>query len=761
VISVDQASLVLDGTPVVWAMGEFHYARYPANEWRTELLKMKAGGIDVIASYVFWIHHEEIEGHWDWSGRRNLRHFVCLCQELELKMIVRGGPWAHGECRNGGFPDWVAQNYKTRTDDCDYLAQVAHFYAEIGRQLTGLLWKDDGPVIGFQVENEFGGPGEYLATLKKIAVEAGIHVPVFTRTGWPVLESPVPDGDIFPAYGGYPIGFWDRGIEETALKYGTGYLMSLKRNPDLILQGDTAEAETDPTELDWPYLCCEIGGGMAVSYHRRVVVSPDDIGSLAMVKLASGNNLQGYYMFHGGANPDGLLTTLNETQATGYWNDSPVKTYDFQAPIGEAGQIREHYHILRRMHLFMRDFGSQLARMRAELPTQIPSGATDSATPRWSVRHDGNSGYIFVNNYQRYQEMPAKQDIQFDLELPSVSFVVPSEPVSIPANSYFFWPFNMDLQGVILRYATAQPICMIKDGQDTSYFFAETPGVKPTFSFVGSHMEVISWNGTAESLGNQTNLEVFPSGCYPAVIFDDTAGHRVNIFVLDEKDSLHLWKGPITGQERVVLCSASVLFDRDTLCLTSDDAQTEPVGFAIYPPVGSISQKGELLEGHLEGSFQRFDNIVPQASSVTVTTYLTAEGGSPRAIHMGSQGVAEQPEDSDFDQAMIWTLVLPSNAAIMSHPILRLEYVGDVARIYLDGNLISDNFYNGKPHEIDLSHYDPEIFTGNLELRILPLSSDAPIYLSPESTTACSGDSASCRLVACAVYELPRVVLGL
>ena len=47
----------------------------------------------------------------------------------------------------------------------------------------------------------------------------------------------------------------------------------------------------------------------------------------------------GYYMFHGGRNPDGKLTTLQESQATGYPNDLPVKSYDFNAPLGEFGQI--------------------------------------------------------------------------------------------------------------------------------------------------------------------------------------------------------------------------------------------------------------------------------------------------------------------------------------------------------------------------------------------------------------------------------------
>src|SRR5262245_4113116 len=62
VLAVDSRSLSLDGRPWLPVMGEFHYSRYPEDEWRGELLKMKAGGIDIAATYVFWIHHEETEG---------------------------------------------------------------------------------------------------------------------------------------------------------------------------------------------------------------------------------------------------------------------------------------------------------------------------------------------------------------------------------------------------------------------------------------------------------------------------------------------------------------------------------------------------------------------------------------------------------------------------------------------------------------------------------------------------------------------------
>ena len=72
-LTLDSRSLRLNGEPWVPVMGEFHFTRYPAGEWERELRKMKAGGIDIVATYVFWIHHEETEGEWNWSGRHDLR----------------------------------------------------------------------------------------------------------------------------------------------------------------------------------------------------------------------------------------------------------------------------------------------------------------------------------------------------------------------------------------------------------------------------------------------------------------------------------------------------------------------------------------------------------------------------------------------------------------------------------------------------------------------------------------------------------------
>ena len=144
-------------------MGEFHFSRYPPQYWEDEILKMKAAGVNVIATYIFWIHHEEIEGEFDWTGQRDLRHFVELCSQT--RHVCLCAPRSLGSRRKSQW--WPAglaakkQPENVRTNDPDYLAHVARLYREIALQLRGLLWKDGGPVIGAQLENEYSlhGPG--------------------------------------------------------------------------------------------------------------------------------------------------------------------------------------------------------------------------------------------------------------------------------------------------------------------------------------------------------------------------------------------------------------------------------------------------------------------------------------------------------------------------------------------------------------------------------------------------------------------------
>ena len=741
-LTVTRRSLYLNGRPWLPVMGEFHYARYPAAEWRDELRKMQTGGIDIIASYIFWIHHEEEEGIFDWAGQRDLNRFVRLCGEMGLTFAARIGPWCHGEVRNGGHPDWLMHKpLELRSDDPYYLHHVARFFGELASQLNGLLWKDGGPVIAVQCENEYGGPAEHLLSLKRLACDAGLDVPLYTRTGWPDLTTPMPLGELLPLYSGYADGFWDRSLEEMPKGYRNGFLFTSIRADAAIATDQLGERAVKENADDayYPHFGCEIGGGMERSYHRRIRIAPQDIAVSALLKIGSGNNLQGYYMYHGGTNPEGYLSTLQESQATGMWNDLPVKSYDFQAPLGEFGQLRPHYHLLRRLHLFLRDFGAQLAPMPSRLPVSQPAHADDHVTLRWAVRTDGRTGFLFVSNYQRLQPLPAKEDVRFELCLPEACLLLPDEPVTVPADTSFFWPFGLDLAGGRLIYATAQPVCCLV-AHGTQYFvFAETPGVPAEFKFDCASLEVETAQGEITEADGSVRVRRVSPGTDVAIHLRTAAGQPVAIVLLSEKQSLACWKGMLAGCERLFLTSAGLTLDGNTLRLVSTSASKLTVG--IFPSPGVLIADGQPVFGMPDGIFRQYAALQSEAPVVRAAWDQVQAAGSPRCIHNGSQGVAEAPTDADFEAAAVWRLRLPIGTDTARNLRLCICYQGDVARLYLNGVLLTDNFYNGNAFEVGLKRYAPAVYSGELLLKVLPLRRDAPLYLPQDAWPSGASDS--------------------
>ena len=321
---------------------------------------------------------------------------------------------------------------RMRSEDPRFLYYVERLYRQIFTQVQGLQWKDGGPIMACQFDNEYRGRGSYLMALKQMALRIGFDLPFYTRTGWPELSTPVPYGELLPLYGDYADGFWERSLEETAGNYYKAFNFKAFRSSTAIAteQFDYSSTTGESKAEAYPYFTCELGGGMMTAYHRRPYLYPEDAYSMALVKLGSGSNLLGYYMYHGGTNPDGL-TWLNEMQrtlATNY-NDMPVKNYDFQAPLGEFGQAYPHYYSLRPLHLFMNDYAELLAPMEARFPCEQDIAKGDDSHLRWAVREKDGSGFIFINNYERLQNLSAKRNVELEacgVKLPKLTIPVGS-----------------------------------------------------------------------------------------------------------------------------------------------------------------------------------------------------------------------------------------------------------------------------------------------------------------------------------------------
>ena len=123
--ALDNEDFLLDGKPFQIISGEIHYSRIPREYWRHRIQMVKAMGCNTIATYVFWNMHEFKEGKFDWTGDLNVRLFTELCAKNGLNVLMRVGPFAHGEIRNGGLPDWLyGRPIDVRSNDPAYLFYV-------------------------------------------------------------------------------------------------------------------------------------------------------------------------------------------------------------------------------------------------------------------------------------------------------------------------------------------------------------------------------------------------------------------------------------------------------------------------------------------------------------------------------------------------------------------------------------------------------------------------------------------------------------
>ena len=681
-------------------IGEYHFSRYPAAFWDEELRKIRAGGVGIVATYVFWNHVEEDEGVFDWSDSRSLRRFVELCGRVGLEAIVRIGPFAHGEVRNGGLPDWLyGQPFAVRSNDERYLAYVRRLYGEIAAQLDGLLFKDGGPVIGIQLENEYmhaGAPWEttfrqgtewvprgfdgaaHMKILKAMALEVGLDVPLYTCTGW--LNSPVVEGEMLPMQGGYAFTPWSP--DPNYRQPPTREFLFRNRHLQPVLNG---AATYDAAR--YPYACCEIGGGIQDTYYHRNIVPPESVEALALMNLAGGANLLGYYMYHGGTNPVGKHSYLNEFTV-------PRLSYDFQAPLREFGQFALSYRALRLLHLFLADFGGLLAPMTVALPADAALIAPEDTTRlRFGARCRDGAGFLFLNNYQDHVEMQDIRDIRFELKLPGTTIRFPqAHTLTLEKHVSAILPFGLLLDGVRLQYASVQLLAKLDDAEAVDYVCFAPRGMRSEYAFdPATYRSLDVAGGEVSAAEGQTLVTVRPgTGCQ--ITLTNGAGKTIRILTLTRGQAERLVKVQLWGRERLVISDANIVRNDDALALyLTDEAETS---LQIYPPPESAP--GLRAEGS-DGVFGRY-----------------RVGTHEKHLHYTVELV---------DAASATVTVLPEVFDGVHEVYLRVHYVGDVGSLYLDGKLVADNFNNGTPWEIGLRRFLKEAGQTELLLKVTPLRS--------------------------------------
>lgn len=726
-IEVNNYFVSIDGKPAIPVTGEFHYSRYPEEYWEESIQKMRAGGISIIATYVFWNIHEEREGVFDWEGSKDLREFVKLCAQYDYDMIVRIGPFCHGEIRNGGLPDWLlGKPLAIRSNDPGYLGYVERLYEEIDKQLEGLYFKDGGPVIGIQLENEYqhsaapwgltypGQPhdwtaserdlgvtqagvgvaegenpyaalgNEHMKVLKTLAQRAGIVVPIYTATGWG--NAAIIENETLPVTAAYPYPTWAPEQPSDFYLY-----TNLQKDPDYSPVRYHSE--------DYPYFAAELGGGIMNTYKRRPLVPAESLDPMINRFLGSGANGIGYYMYHGGSTPRGERSYFSDV-AIG----CPIISYDFQAPIGEFGQVKPSYHRLKPLHSFLSSFGDLLAPMRVVLPeNQQKLLSEDNTTLRYSVRSAGGSGFIFMNNFQDHLLTRTKENIQFRFRTDSGELVIPEKGgLTLMADENAILPFNLIMDGIRLNYATTQLFTKGGDPGNEYYVFFTIPGIEAEYSIARSGDLMIRHGNESEVFQNKKRFRIRCNSAEPAeFVINTEGGKRIRILTVPREMAMNSYMVNIDGNEHLLFSEALVLKRENKLDLISFNKDNFKISF--YPAIGHQPQ---IDMGNIS---------IPVHESTGFSTYEIDLPGYYTDL------VMKRIQDRKF--AVTIPGQIPDQ---VSDLFLVVDYYGDTGMGFLDGELVADHFYDGTPWSIGLKKFNGFTESREMVFYFRPLYRNAP-----------------------------------
>ncbi len=352
-VTIDRDGLHLNGEPFYLLAGCVHYFRWPRAEWRPLLEQARWAGLNTIDTVIPWNRHECHPGVFDFHAEADLGAFLDLCHELGLKVIVRPGPYICAEWENGGIPAWLSADpsIRLRVDSEGYLGAALRWFDHLLPIITPRQYTRGGPVILCQIENEHWASGVYghdahQQTLARALLERGIEVPLYTcmgaTPGWPEFRN------------GWS-GIAAKLVQTRSLWPDNPMIVSELWSGWFDTWGASRQIRKTAAKLD-------------MTLHQLTAVG---CAGFSHWMWAGGTN----FGFWGGRTVGGDLVHM-------------TTSYDYDAPVGEYGELRAKALVARRHHLFLACFGARLAPILADA---VPGGLTVLAPPAVQGRSEGGA----------------------------------------------------------------------------------------------------------------------------------------------------------------------------------------------------------------------------------------------------------------------------------------------------------------------------------------------------------------------------------
>ncbi len=310
-----------DGFPLRTFSGSLHYFRIHPLQWQDRLQRMRAAGLNTVSTYIPWNLHEPAKGKYEFEGFWNIVNFIRAVDQAGLRLIIRPGPYICAEWDFGGLPAWLLNDPHMQVRTSRYKPFLRHVEAYFSHLLP-LLAKhtagNGGPIIAFQLENEFGSHNwdkekdvQYLLFLRDQFQRWGIQEELlFTANG----DRQLPNGTLPDVLATLTFNKWPA--------YKLGKLRDFQPDRPLF---------ASEFQIGW----FDLWGG---NHH----VVPLSVFEEILDGIFQMNASVNFYVFVGG-------TTFGLWSGS-LWSGKPyVTSYDFDAAVAEGGNITPKFHIIQKL----------------------------------------------------------------------------------------------------------------------------------------------------------------------------------------------------------------------------------------------------------------------------------------------------------------------------------------------------------------------------------------------------------------------------
>lgn len=355
-VTYDRYSLMVNGKREFIRSGAMHYFRLPSQDlWKDRLFKLKAAGYNAVDLYFCWNYHSPEQGVYDFTGIRDVARLLEITQELGLYVIARPGPYINAEYSGGGFPGWLlAKRHlplrNRREGAFDWSDEYMGYVREWWEQIIPFI-KSAPNVILMQIENEYATlevEPDYMKALYELSRELGVQVPLFHN-------------DLYVA------GLYEDIVDVYSFdNYSvTQFETDWREMPEVFQVLDQVEDSLRPYCQNRPLMAAELQAGWfgtwkGYKYEKITeLLGREHIGISTKSLLAQGLTLFNHYKAIGGTNWD--YTGSIETYTS----------YDFGAPISEAGLNTERLFESKALNFFLQSFDFSVTDRESDFPLEL------------------------------------------------------------------------------------------------------------------------------------------------------------------------------------------------------------------------------------------------------------------------------------------------------------------------------------------------------------------------------------------------------